>query len=518
MWVVKNSGWLALGIIALAFAIRVVYASSCYLNIDEAAHFAAARPSSWLAAYQASLRLWHPPLLILVLHGILFLGRSELILRLPSLIAGTAALWFAFAWMRRSIGVIPALAGIGFLTLSSAAVSASTEVRQYGLLFFFVCVALYATERAFTDRSIRWAICQGLMLLGALLTHYTAVLVLGSLGIYVLLRSLLDPVPRRILWTFLAIQVVLAVALGCLYFLQIHRSIPFGSGTTTYLSPFYYGAGHETLLAFTWRSLSGTFAYASGARRLAAPLLLAFLAGVAALLAGRTKAPKLLPLLLICPFVAGFAAAAIQVFPFTGSRHQTYLLPFLAAGISAALAWLRTRLAVLVLLLCAVIAPPLWFVRATPDNNPRLMPKSDMARMIEFMHRTIPQGTPLFVDYGTRDVLSYYLARDDKSLDTLRAESSVEERFGGYIIVVPRIRATSFQPDQALAEVVDSAHALGVPPENSLWMISVPWVWSPALASQLPAEGDGSVESKEFGRISVIKVSAWGQAKAPMNR
>ena len=72
VWVVKNSGWLALGIIALAFAIRVVYASSCYLNIDEAAHFAAARPNSWLAAYEASLRLWHPPLLILVLHGILF--------------------------------------------------------------------------------------------------------------------------------------------------------------------------------------------------------------------------------------------------------------------------------------------------------------------------------------------------------------------------------------------------------------------------------------------------------------
>jgi dolichyl-phosphate-mannose-protein mannosyltransferase len=254
-WVVKNSSWLALGIIVLAFVLRLVYADSCYLNTDEAAHFDAARPASWLGAYEASLRIWHPPLFILVLHGFLSLGRTELVLRLPSLIGGTAALGFTFAWIRRSLGEISALAGLGFMALCSGAVTASTEVRQYGLLLFFVCAALYATERAFTERSTIWAIGQGLFLLGALLTHYTAIIVLASLGLYVLLRSLLDGMPRRILLAFILIQLILAAVLGWLYFGHIRHSIPFGPGAATYLGN-YYGEARETTPSLTKAELA----------------------------------------------------------------------------------------------------------------------------------------------------------------------------------------------------------------------------------------------------------------------
>ncbi len=141
-WVLKNSGWLALAGIVSGLAIRQAYAGACYLNPDEASHFNAARPNSWLGAFDASLTTAHPPLFILVLHGVLFLGRSELILRLPSVAGGTAALWLTFAWLRRSLGGIPALAGLVFMTLSPAAISASTEVRQYGLLLCFVSGAL----------------------------------------------------------------------------------------------------------------------------------------------------------------------------------------------------------------------------------------------------------------------------------------------------------------------------------------------------------------------------------------
>lgn len=516
-WVVRNSGWLALGMVTVAFAIRITYAASCYLNIDEAVHFNAARPSSWFAAFEASRRLWHPPLFILVLHGMLYFGRSELILRLPSLIAGTAALWFAFAWMRRSLGEIPALAGLGFMTVSSAAISASTEVRQYGLLLFFICAALYATERAFAERSLKWAICQGFMLLGALLTHYIAVLVLATLGLYVLLRSVLDAVPRRILWTFVATQFVLAGVLGWLYFSQVRKLVPFGAGTQSYLSTDYYRAGHESLLAFTWRAFHGTFAYATASRSLAVPLMLVFLAGMAALWVGRIKAPRLTWLLVISPFVIGFAAAVAQVFPFTGSRHEAYLLPFFAAGFSAALAWLPRRRTVMVLLLLAVIAPPVLLVGTTPDNNPRKMAKSDMTAAIQFVHKTLPKGSLLFVDRDTRDVLRYYLGRNDKNLDVWSRELSADERVGDYRLIVASTRLPGFKPYQALGKVADSARRIGVPPSEPLWIFSVRWVWSPALASQLPTSSYGHVESREFGNISVIRLSDWSGLKTPLD-
>jgi len=497
-WVVKRSSWLALGIIAAAFALRLAYSASCYLNADEAQHFVAARPGSWLGAYEASHRLAHPPLLILVLHGILFFGRTELILRSPSLVGGTAALWLAFAWIRRSLGEIPALAGLLFLALSPAAISASTEVRQYGLLLCFVCGSLYATERAVIGRSTKWAIAQGLFLLGALLTHYTAPVVLSSLGVYLFVRCLLDGVPRRILFTVGASHLVLATALGWLYFDHVRRS-PVFTGLN-YLSQFYYVQGSETPLGFLRRALFGTFSYmVSG--RLAFLSMLVFVAGFVALLSGRTKARRLMAVLVMSPFAVGFTAAFCHALPFAGSRHQTYLLPFVAAGFSAAVAWMRRSLAAPLLLLGVALAP-LWVARTAPDNNPRILPIGDMTAAAHYLVRTIPHGAPLFVDGQTHPVLRYYLGRNDPSLGSLRYDPS-GERIGGYLVVPPRRYVWAFSPKEVLAQVNDSAQALGVPPRDPLWIVSAAWT-DPPLASRLPA--GGRRDGKEFGRISVIKI------------
>ncbi len=499
-WVVKNSSWLALGIIAAAFAVRLAYSASCYLNPDEAAHFDAARPGSWLGAYQASYLLAHPPLFTLVLHGILFFGRSELILRSPSLVGGTAALWLTFAWVRRSLGEIPALAGLLFMALSPAAISASTEVRQYGLLLCFVCGALYATERALSERSTTWAIVQGLFLLGALLTHYTALVVVSSLGVYVLLRCLLDGVPRRVLLTVVVSQIILAAVLGWLYYDHVRRSPVFSPASLNYLRQFYYVGGSETLLGFSWRALFRTFSYLVS-RKLAFLSMLVLLAGLAALLTGRTKARRLMALLVMSPFAVGFVAAVCQVLPFAGSRHQAYLLPFLAAGFSAALAWIRRSLAAPLLLLGAVLAP-LWLIRTAPDNNPRVLPIGDMTAAIDYIDRTIPLGATLFVDDETRVVLRYYLGRNDSNLDSSRYDPS-GDRIRGYRVVIPKKYVFAFSPNEALAQVNESAQALGVPAADPLWIVSAAWV-DPPLASRLPA--GRRLDAKEFGQISVIRI------------
>ncbi len=502
-WVIKNSSWLALGIIFAAFALRLAYSDSCYLNPDEAAHFEAARPGSWLETCKAAFGLAHPPLFILVLHGDLFLGRTELMLRLPSLICGTAALWLAFAWLRRNLGAIPALAGLGFMALSPSAIAASTEVRQYGLLLFFICGALYATERTFTERSTAWAVVQGLCLVGALLTHYTSIVVIFSIGSYVLLRLLSDGAPRRVLFTMGVCQLVLITLLGLLYFGHVRHSIPFGSGTSMdYLRSFYYTPARETPLGFVWRAFSRTFSYAFGFYRLAPLFILAFLAGLTALVAGRTKAPRLMAVLIICPFAVGFVAAVFHVFPFAGTRHQTYLLPFFAAGIAAVLACMPARRALLLLLLGAVIAP-FWATRAMPSNNPRAMPIGDMTAAIKYLRQMVPPGAGLFVDYETRFQLRYYFTRNDASFDILRTGTEVEEQLGGYRVVVPKKFVWDFDPGEALEQAAESARASGVPPGDPLWVFSVAW-GDPSLGAQLTPGADHEV--KDFGRISVIRV------------
>jgi hypothetical protein len=504
-WVIKNSNWLALGIIAVAFAIRLANAGSCYLNPDEAEHFGAARPASWFGAYRAALMLAHPPLFILVLHGFLVFGRAELILRLPSLVGGTAALGLLFGWLRRSVGEIAALAGLGFMAIAPIAITASTEVRQYGLLLCFICGSLYATERAFSERSTNWAMVQTLCLIGALLTNYTTIIVLGALGFYVVVRLLQGDMPRRIVLTMIVGQLVLAALLSCLYFGHIRQGSVFNrSGGLNYLGHYFYAPGRETMLGFLWRALFETFHYAVGLRSLALLFMLIFVAGLAALLTGRTKAPKLTALLVISPFVVGFIAALFRVFPFAGSRHQTYLLPFLAAGISAAFAWLPRGRAVPILLLGAVVAP-FWVIHSSPENDARVVPKSAMTAAISYLDSTVPSGSPLFTDDMTRDVLRYYLSRNDKALDVVRFEEGSEEWLGGYRLVVPPAAPPAFRPAEMFEEVTEAARTIGMPPGDPLCVVSVAWK-EPSLASRLPVGGDREV--KEFKGISVISILA----------
>src|SRR5579864_3705363 len=78
--------------------VRIRHASGTFLNPDEAMHFAAANQDSWWLTYKASLSLAHPPLLIFLLHLWRNIGTSELMLRLPSILAGTAFCWLMFRW------------------------------------------------------------------------------------------------------------------------------------------------------------------------------------------------------------------------------------------------------------------------------------------------------------------------------------------------------------------------------------------------------------------------------------
>ena len=85
----------ALALLAAGFGVRLWLASGTFLNPDEALHFFNAnRASAWLA-YQASLTMAHPPLLIFLLYWWKNLETSEFVLRLPSVLAGSAFCWFS---------------------------------------------------------------------------------------------------------------------------------------------------------------------------------------------------------------------------------------------------------------------------------------------------------------------------------------------------------------------------------------------------------------------------------------
>jgi len=171
-------------VLLLAFLLRLWKASGTFLNLDEAMHFLAANKPSLVEAYRSSLNLAHPPLLILLLNVWRSLGTSELFLRLPSVIAGTIFCWIFFRWLTRILG--PAVGWVGFVLVSllPVFVELSSEIRQYPLLLCFMMAAAYILESAFAEDSVGKMAGFFFFLYLAMLTHFSAILFAGAVGVY----------------------------------------------------------------------------------------------------------------------------------------------------------------------------------------------------------------------------------------------------------------------------------------------------------------------------------------------
>jgi Dolichyl-phosphate-mannose-protein mannosyltransferase len=176
--------------VAVGFLVRLSIAARSFLNGDEALHFMAANQPSWKLTYQASLTISHPPLLIFLMHIWRDLGSSELVLRLPSVIAGAAFCWILYKWVAivfgRQTGVIAAI----FASFLPPLISLSAEIRQYAFLLFLAASTMYLLERAFAENSWKKMSAASVCLWLAILSHYSAVLLAFVLAIYAPLRML----------------------------------------------------------------------------------------------------------------------------------------------------------------------------------------------------------------------------------------------------------------------------------------------------------------------------------------
>src|SRR2546430_14833211 len=202
----SHSAALPLFLIIGGLVARLVLAHRTFLNPDEALHYLLSAQASLALVYEASLTTAHPPLLIVLLHYWRLLGNSEFVLRLPSVLAGTAFCWIMFLWLQRMTDRTTALIGLSLLSFSPSLISLSAENRQYSLLMFFCASSLYFLERAIGENSAGMMLLSSLSLYLALLTHYSSFIFALTLGIYALVRVRKSKPQTRVVVTWVAGQ------------------------------------------------------------------------------------------------------------------------------------------------------------------------------------------------------------------------------------------------------------------------------------------------------------------------
>jgi hypothetical protein len=438
-WLRDHAGSLALFITLLGFVARLWAASGIFLNPDEALHFRLANQPSLALAYKASLTAAHPPLFILLLYFWRALGTSELWLRLPSVLAGTAFCWIFYKWLTKAAGSLAALIGLLFVALLPPIVIIGAEVRQYALLLAFLIGALYFLDEAFAKNSVTTIAAFALCLYLAMLFHYSAFLFAAALGIYAVLRIFMERPPAALAAAWAASQLGGLALVAFLYKTHLSklgvgdsRSALQGWMSDMYLQRSYFDRAHDNPLKFLVGHSFGVFQYFFGQLVVGDVMGIVFLVGVFLLFRGKgfpsvgetqvgetqlleTQKDRIssrrLRLFLLLPFAVAGAVSLAHLYPYGGTRQISFLMIPAMAGVTVTVAclaagkWYR-GLAIATLILVACIA---FGKLRQPRMNRSDQSRRNMAAAMEFVKQNIDPSAFIFTDYQTDLTLGNYL-------------------------------------------------------------------------------------------------------------
>ena len=518
-WVETHSTLSAIPVLTAGLLIRLWAASGTFLNPDEALHYLLANQSSWRLSYKASLTNAHPPLLTLVLYFWRGVGSSEFVLRLPSVIAGTAFCWIVFKWLTRLFGQVAGFIGLILVTFLPPVIALGAEVRQYALLLFFLATSAYLLERAFAEDSAFMMLLSAISLYLAMLSHYSAILFAAAIGVYSLLRLIAQRPSVKFGVTWLSGQMGAIGLFTALFVTHISKlKGDYAAGTIYgWLANSFFRPGHDNPLLFVIARTGGVFQYVFGQLAVGDVAFLAFIAAVVLLWRKKLSLNNLditsrqLAALLVLPFVLAAGAAIARIYPYGGTRHSAFLIMFAVAGVSLMLAKLvkqRTgrgiALALLIVAVCNALAQPHRPYMLRADQS-----RMQMTRAMEFVRSQIPPSEPIFVDYQTRLLLGYYRCPEQPVPFSAPVGSFEEFQCGGHRVVAAGPDLYIFSAPNFLPRWNDLGRSFLLKSGQSVWVIQAGWDVDllHELQSRVPEFHELNPHS--FGRnITIFKLTA----------
>jgi 4-amino-4-deoxy-L-arabinose transferase-like glycosyltransferase len=486
--------FLPLAVLLVGFVVRLVQAKQYFLNPDEALHYLLANQPSVSLAYKAALTNAHPPLLILIIYYWRALGHSELMLRMPSVLAGTACCWITYLWLKLVAGRSTALTGLLLFSLAPSLVGLSAEIRQYALLLFFMSGCLYLSERAIRDDSIVGMILFSLSLYGALLTHYSSLIFAFTLGVYMGVRLYPYGNRLRLVGVWAAGQVG-ALALAA-YYLITHVARLKQSGMAqgiaeTWLRKSIFHPDENHVAAFVASQTLRVFTYLLSHGVGGTLALAAFLIGMLSLLnqpsSGKRPSSRELALLLALPFVVNCGVALAGLYPYGGTRHNAFLALFGLSGAAIGLAawkpgktWIRPLVIFICLALCNLFPAPPPQIKA--KNHGRIL----MKEAADSLRQSAPAGSVLFADYQSGLLLGYYVCGHGVVQTFPPLQSFTRSECGPYTVITARPQEWKFYASDLPDQLASAAQNYGLAPGTKLWLFDAGWITdsAPALRKQ----------------------------------
>jgi len=469
----------ALAILAAGFVLRLWVAARSYLSPDEALIYVIIHQPSLALSYKLSLTEPHPPLFYVLLHFWHLLGRSEWMLRLPSVFAGMGFCWCTYRWLSRLFNKAAGLTGLILAAFLPPVVALSAEMRMYALLLFAIAAALDSLERALETNSRRWMWIFSGALYAAILTHYSAIFFVVSAGVYVLVRMASSRAPRDLILTWAEGQAIAVALYGLLYLTHLSQR---KGVVDTWQTPSYFHWGSVSVFAFTRQRTVEIFQFLFQNRYVSVGMLLFFLISLAILFRGALanhRDGRDWPAAVLCvlPFVGVLCAAIAALYPYGGSRHIIFLVPFVIAGLSYLFAAVSGRRLWASFMLAAVLMAVSNASATTPETD---IPEKDQRRelMTAAMNQLQQSATGderIFADYESSFLFAYYFCGPGSFLEPTRMiKGFYRDTCAGHTIIANyaqwKMTASDFPQ-----RFYDLARVQHLKPGDRVWLFQAGW-------------------------------------------
>jgi hypothetical protein len=508
-----------LALTGLGLLMRLWWARAVFLNPDEALHYLLSLQPSLQATYQATLTTAHPPLYIVLLHywgalGSPYSGNSELFLRLPSILAEIGLCWMTYWWLKRITNPTTAFLAFTLLLFSPALVLISTELRQYALLLFFCASALYWLDRSLMENSRAMMLASGLFLWLALLTHYSALLFALTIGVYALLRIRTSKPSPMLVALWAGTQLAALAIIAILFKTHVTKIRARGGPTAladTYLRGSIFHPADNNIAVFVFKTTIRLFHYLFSQEAVGIAGLLFFFAAVYGLARRRIECHReptslQLAFLLAFPLLTNCLVAIAGLYPFGGSRHNSYLAIFVFTGIAIALArfsprrsWTLPSVLVTLLGLCNLFPAP------TGDYiPPRDQSRQQMQAATSFLRQNAPAGAVILTDDQGGTLLSYYLCQNKVIQFTLPFQHLFEASCGPFQVISSDPRHWMFQAATFPADLYALEQTYKMRPGQQLWLFQGGWLIDKESELRADLAQFGCPATHDFGKNILV--------------
>jgi hypothetical protein len=343
----------------------------------------------------------------------------------------------------------------------------------------------------------------------ALLGHYSSLIVALAMGVYAMVRLATTRARAAVVSGWVAGQLG---ALALVAFLFTHhvpmlraRGAP-EAIADTYLRRSVFQPGQDHAMAFVARSNIRLFHYLFSQAAVGVVGLLLFVLGVVFLFRSRRRASSdvcpldwQLAMLLALPLVVNCALATFRVYPYGGTRHNSYLSMFAFPAVAVALSrwrpqWKAQKLTALglTLVVCNVFPTPLGEYIPIKDQG-----RARMANAMKSL-QGVPAGSVIFTDHEGGLLLSYYLCHD-KVVQLAQPLSRLLSVGCGQLSIVS-VGEWIFKDDTFEPDLRDARQLYGWKSGMPLWFFQAGWFIDKEASLRDELKEAGCSAPQEFGR------------------